>query len=109
MFWSVVLALLFLLFPALAMFGERRSKVLAWLSPVVLCYALGILLANFRLIPIDDGLAGGFASATVILAIPMLLFSMDFRRWLRLAPQLGVYRPRRQRQAGLVSKPVARS
>jgi len=85
MFWSIVLALLFLLFPALAMFGERRSKVLAWLSPVVLCYALGILLANFRLIPIDDGLAGGFASATVILAIPMLLFSMDFRRWLRLA------------------------
>ncbi len=85
MFWSIVLALLFLLFPAFAMYGERRSKVLAWLSPVVLCYALGIMLANFRIIPVDEGIAGGFASATVILAIPMLLFSMDFRRWLRLA------------------------
>ncbi len=85
MFWSLVLAMLFLLFPALAMYGERRSKVLAWLSPVVLCYAFGIMLANFRVIPINEELAGGFTSATVVLAIPMLLFSMDFRRWLRLA------------------------
>ncbi len=85
MFWSLILALLFLLFPALAMYGERRSKVLAWLSPVVLCYAFGIILANFRIMPINEELAAGFTSGTVVLAIPMLLFSMDFRRWLRLA------------------------
>jgi len=69
--------------------GERHDTLTTdqsgFLSPVVLCYALGIMLANFRIIPIDEGIAGGFASATVILAIPMLLFSMDFRRWLRLA------------------------
>ncbi|MFC1595322.1 DUF819 family protein [Gemmatimonadota bacterium] len=85
MFWSLVLALLFLLFPALAIYGERRSKVLAWLSPVVLCYAFGIMLANFRIIPVNEVLAVKFTTATVVLAIPMLLFSMDFRRWLRLA------------------------
>jgi len=85
MFWSLILALLFLLFPALAMYGERRSRVLAWLSPVVLCYAFGIILANFRVMPINEDLASSFTSGTVILAIPMLLFSMDFRRWLRLA------------------------
>ncbi len=85
MFWSLMLALIFLLFPALTMFGERRSKVLAWLSPVILCYAFGIMLANVRIMPVNTDLATGFTSGTVILAIPMLLFSMDFRKWLRLA------------------------
>lgn len=85
MHWTIILAVLFIFFPALILYGEKRSKVLAWLSPVVLCYLFGIILANIRIVPIDTSLATVSTQATVIIAIPMLLFSMDFRRWLRLA------------------------
>lgn len=56
-----------------------------WLSPVVLCYLAGIALRNFPVIPLDDGLSMQFTQATIILAIPMLLYSTDLIGWLRLA------------------------
>lgn len=83
-----LLAVLFLGFPAVAIYGARRSKILDFLSPVVLCYLFGILLGNIGVVP-PDSAASDFAdvvtSAMVVLAIPLLLFGTDFRRWLRIA------------------------
>lgn len=56
-----------------------------WLSPVVLCYLVGIALRNFPVVPLDDRLSMQFTQATIILAIPLLLYSTDFLGWLRLA------------------------
>ncbi|MCC6159363.1 MAG: DUF819 family protein [Deltaproteobacteria bacterium] len=71
--------------PALAVFGARRVRLLGVLGPVVLCYGAGIVTANFAMGAIDAALATSISEAAVGLAIPMLLFSCDVRRWFGLA------------------------
>lgn len=82
-----ILAVVFLGFPALAVYGANRNKALEWLSPVVLCYLFGIILGNIPGWTPDTELANTVTEATVLLAIPLLLFSTDFPKWLRVAPK----------------------
>src|SRR5680860_314593 len=79
----IIQGVVFLGFPVLAMWGARRSKALGWLGPIVLCYLLGIVLGN--LVTMDTDFASTVTEATVLLAIPLLLFSTDFAEWLRIA------------------------
>jgi uncharacterized membrane protein len=80
------LALLIVGFPALAILACRRSRVLARLSPVVLCYVAGIVVGNLGLMTAGAAEVADLATAaTVALAIPLLLFGADLRRWVRLA------------------------
>jgi uncharacterized membrane protein len=83
---AVVLGLLILGFPALAIAACRRWDALARLSPVVLCYVVGILVGNAGVMTEPAAEVADLATAaTVALAIPLLLFGADLRRWARLA------------------------
>ncbi|MFH1531925.1 MAG: DUF819 family protein [Pseudomonadota bacterium] len=73
------------LFPALTLWGERRSKVVAAISPVILCYSVGMLLGNLPGVPVQRSLATTTCDVLVALAIPLLLFSVDLGGWARLA------------------------
>lgn len=57
----------------------------SWLSPVILCYALGLVLANVSLLPLDTKLSLTVSEAAVPLSIPLLLFSTDIIRWWKRA------------------------
>ncbi len=85
MFFSAIQLFLFLIFPAIAIWLNKRYKFISILSPVILCYIFGIILRNFSPFPINTNLSQGMTEGTVLLAIPMLLFSTDFMKWLRLA------------------------
>ena len=54
-----------LLVPVAAAWGARKSALLRAISPVVLCYAVGILLANQRWIVLSEDLSlkAAFGSA----------------------------------------------
>lgn len=85
---GVVLVVLAVGFPVLAIAGTRRFTALERLSPIVLCYAFGILLGNVGLVAPGssaDDTAGLVTTVTVALAIPLLLFGTDFRAWIRNA------------------------
>ncbi len=56
-----------------------------WLSPVVLCYAVGILLKNTGLIPLNDQWSTTATEVSILFAIPLLLYATDLRRWLSYA------------------------
>lgn len=84
---TILQALFFICFPVLAIIGARRSAVLAFLDPVVICYLVGIGLANIPGLELDESLAGSLSEVAVVLAIPMLLFSTDVRSWLTVAPR----------------------
>ncbi len=83
---SLVVALAALLAPAAAIAGARRWKPLDTVGPVVLCYAVGVLLGNLGIVsgPAAET-AGLIQAATVALAIPLLLFGTDLRAWSTLA------------------------
>ncbi|HYO56904.1 DUF819 family protein [Archangium sp.] len=72
-------------FPGLALLAARHLKPVAWVGPVVVCYAVGIILGNVPGLGLRERLSLSVSEAAVPLAIPLLLFTTDVPRWLRLA------------------------
>ncbi|TNF30907.1 MAG: DUF819 family protein [Deltaproteobacteria bacterium] len=72
----------FLLLPALFIMGERRFKWMAFFGTVVWSYLAGILMA--MLIPnfLNSEVTNRIVEVSVLLAVPLLLFSLDVRAWL---------------------------
>jgi len=73
--------LLICIFPYLAKIISK--KTVAWLSPVVLCYTLGITLANLSFFEVNEAIANYFTQGTILLAIPFLLYRTDLSSWLK--------------------------
>lgn len=72
-------------FPLLALWAARRLAWARTVGPAALCYLGGILVANLPgVTPAPEALEP-LAWGTVSLSIPLLLFSIDFPRWFRLA------------------------
>jgi uncharacterized membrane protein len=65
--------------------GESKIKLIRWLSPVVCCYAVGILLGNLLGSSWNQNVARTISEVSVLLALPLLLFSTDLVGWLKLA------------------------
>ena len=63
----------------------QKNKIINFLSPVVACYALGIIIANIPGFDLNMQVSKLSTEASVPLAIPLLLFGTDFIRWFRLA------------------------
>ncbi len=77
--------LLSLLVPLAVLWLEPRSRVVRFLSPVVVCYGVGMIFGNQPLIQFSNPVALTTCNVTVALAIPLLLFSVNIAAWLRLA------------------------
>lgn len=71
--------------PGLILLASRHLRPVAWVGPVVLCYAAGILLGNAPGLGLQPGVSLSVSEAAVPLAIPLLLFATDMPRWMRLA------------------------
>ncbi len=71
--------------PALLLWAEPRNRMVATVSPVVLCYVSGILAAHIPGVQFSATLAEGVIAGTVLVAVPLLLFPSDLRQWVRLA------------------------
>ena len=67
--------LLLLGFPILSLIYQRKSRLGKWLSPIVLCYLVGMMIGNLTTFPIDEAVAGNTVDISITLAIPLLLFS----------------------------------
>ena len=83
--YAAIQALLICLLPYLLTRLTERMGTQNWLSPVVLCYIVGIGMRNLTPFPLDDVLSMKFTQGTIIFAIPLLLYSTDFLAWLKLA------------------------
>ena len=81
-----------ILIPAVLLIGEKKWKAIQWLSPVFFCYVLGIISGVFILQSLGEPdyiqaqeVVKTILEITVPLAIPLLLFSTDMKKWLSLA------------------------
>ena len=72
-----------LMLPALILYLKDRWKIIQWLSPIVVCYIIGIIIGNLPFINLDKAILKTVAEIAVCLATPMLLFSCDFIKWIR--------------------------
>lgn len=87
MIGTILQAVFYLLVPAAAQWLEKRVRVVSVIGSVALCYLIGFAIGNTPGVPVDSQLAMNLSTASVAFAIPLLLFSLDFRAWLRQAPQ----------------------
>ncbi|MDX1940104.1 MAG: DUF819 family protein [Saprospiraceae bacterium] len=85
MIWNIILVIIIFVFPFFGKWLARRKVLQNWLSPVVICYAIGIALGNFEPFPIDRELARTISEAAILFAIPLLLYSTNLVKWMRYA------------------------
>ena len=71
-----------LTYPVLLNWGEKRYKIINFISPIIICYATGLVFANQPFFTINTELVTTVTEIAVPLAIPLLLFSTNFRQWL---------------------------
>lgn len=83
--WSSLQIAIIGLFPFLSRRLEYKGLLPKWLSPVVLCYAVGMAIRNLGLFPLEDELSTTATEASILFAIPLLLYATDLGRWIRYA------------------------
>jgi len=82
---QLFIILIALFSPALWILLTKRYSFNGWLNPIVLCYATGIAMGNIPSFHIDKAITEGITSYTIIFAIPLLLISNEFTRWIKYA------------------------
>ncbi len=87
----ILVAAFYVLFPILVIYLCRRYPVVDKLGAVIICYLGGILIGNSNILPPGSAaVLDTLATVTVPLSLPLLLFSLDIRQWLRLAPKTAI-------------------
>ena len=83
---AALLIIFYLLFPVVAIWLAGRYALLNKLGAVVICYIAGIILGNIGMMPAGiAALQNPLMLVTISLALPLMFFSIDVRRWSRLA------------------------
>jgi uncharacterized membrane protein len=73
-----ILLIVFLLgFPLLIMWAESKSRAIRWISPIIICYLVGILIGNIPGLSLNSAVLNTTTEISVVLAIPLLLFSAN--------------------------------
>ncbi len=75
--------IIFLILPYLFKKGEERFKWMSFFGTVVWCYLFGIIIGNTASSYIDLKLTNSLIEVSVLLAVPLLLFSLDIKAWLK--------------------------
>ncbi len=82
----VALVLFYLVFPAVIVYGCQKNTILEKMGPVILSYMIGFAIGNTGLLPGGaEKVQNLVATLTIPIALPLLLFSMDVRKWTRVA------------------------
>lgn len=77
---SLALSILLCLgFPLFARHAERNGIFPEWLSSIIACYLVGIIVSNSRLWPIDNGQIEAVAGGSMLIGLPLLLFAVRVR------------------------------
>ena len=83
---NILLAILFILLPAPIIWLNNRVKIIEKIGIVIVCYALGMLVGNIGVIPESfSGIQTTIQDVSVCLALPLILFSIDIKKWKKTA------------------------
>jgi uncharacterized membrane protein len=83
---NAMLVIAFLLVPAVVLWLVQRFGWAQKLGAIVLCYALGLLAGNLGVLPPGfRPVQSDILDASIALALPMILLSVDVRAWTRVA------------------------
>lgn len=76
----------YLVFPAVILFFTHKYSVMNKIGAVVIAYFFGLIIGNSALMPEGlDKLQNTFSEVSVLIAIPLLLFSTNIKEWFQVA------------------------
>jgi uncharacterized membrane protein len=76
----------YFLFPAYLLFYSTRFSIINKIGVVVICYAGGLVIGNMHIIPESiSGFQSDLMGVTILLGIPLVLFSENVVKWARMA------------------------
>ena len=75
------------IFPIFLMVFQDRLPLIKKIGPVIICYAVGILTSLILPHAVSIKTSEMLTEATVPLAIPLMLFCLNLKAWIRLAPR----------------------
>lgn len=82
----IALIVFYLFFPVVAIYLTRKNSLCNKLGAVVICYIAGIVTGNIGVLPANlTPLQNPLMLVAISLALPLMFFSIDVRRWSRLA------------------------
>ena len=82
----IVLLILFIVTPIVVIYLEGRYSILKKIGAVLICYAIGLVLGNMGILPEGSmKYQTMITNITIPLALPLILFSMDVKKWVRNA------------------------
>ncbi len=76
-----------LVLPFGLVWAEKKSKTIAVIGPVLICYGIGLLLGNIGITWPKSFIENQISSVAVPLAIPLLMFGSNPKMWKKLAPK----------------------
>lgn len=82
---QVIQVIVIFLIPMAILYLQGKYRIVKTLSPILLAYAIGILWGNLPGLPLDRDLSMTISEISVPIAIPLILFSADFGKWLKNA------------------------
>lgn len=79
---EVALILFVLLFPALTLYAKEKIPFFSKWSTLIVCYVAGLVIGNIGILPASSaGLLDSLSTIAVAFSIPLLLFSVDIKKW----------------------------
>ena len=83
---GALVILFYFLFPAILLYFSTKLPVINKIGVVVICYAGGLIIGNLNLIPGSiSGLQDTIMGITILLGIPLVLFSENVIKWAKMA------------------------
>jgi uncharacterized membrane protein len=83
---TITVVLFVLVFPALTMYMKEKIPLIAKWSTLIVCYAAGLIVGNLGILPAGaPTLLDTISTIAVAFSIPLLLYSVDIRRWKELS------------------------
>jgi len=80
----LIIILFFVLAPIFIIYLEGKYKIVKKIGAVLICYAFGLVVGNIAVLPQGSQVYQNMLTTVSIpLALPLILFSMDFKKWLR--------------------------
>ncbi len=85
---ALLVAIGFILFPSIVIYLNNRVKAVEKIGIVIICYAMGMLVGNVGILPETElfkTIQTTIQDVSVCLALPLILFSIDVKKWLKIA------------------------
>lgn len=83
---NILITVAFILFPALLIWLSTKFTLLQKIGLVLICYLAGIIVGNTGILPESFAPTQSMIQdISVVLALPLLLFSIDVKKWLKIS------------------------